>query len=196
MNRPTRKTLLLAVLAVVLLGFLLCPSRFSPVYYDVVPTNELLDSLMTDIYSRRAFSRHLRGPNCTLDLDILKNYSHDEELFHGEVTETEEELAERLNVSPGGIWSPRHCEAMVKVLIIVPYREREDSLARFVRLMHPYLQQQLLSYAMLVVEQAPGTAFNRAKLFNVGYVEAAKAGLLGLGTCLIFHDVDLVRRVF
>ena len=31
--------------------------------------------------------------------------------------------------------------------------------------------------------------FNRAKLFNVGYVEAKKNGDF---TCFIFHDVDLL----
>ena len=49
----------------------------------------------------------------------------------------------------------------------------------FLRLMHPFLQAQNLSYAIIVVEQGEGVgmakaAFNRAKLFNVGFIEGFK----------------------
>lgn len=45
--------------------------------------------------------------------------------------------------------------------------------------MHPFLQAQNLSYAIIVIEQDNGDgrtkkAFNRAKLFNVGFIEGFK----------------------
>ena len=60
----------------------------------------------------------------------------------------------------------------LSVVIIVPYRDRPDHLRRFLQLMHPFLQSQKLDYKMVVVEQAPGKEFNRAKLFNVGFLES------------------------
>lgn len=45
--------------------------------------------------------------------------------------------------------------------------------------MHPFLQAQNLSYAIIVVEQSESVGrakatFNRAKLFNVGFIEGFK----------------------
>jgi hypothetical protein len=56
--------------------------------------------------------------------------------------------------------------------------------------MHPFLQAQNLSYTMLVIEQLQGKPFNRAELFNIGYLEAKK--LDTQKNCFIFHDVDLL----
>ena len=138
----------------------------------------------------------MRLPPCRLDLERLKGYRHNQSLLEGadlEDLEAEESLAERLGISPGGAWSPKECRQRHRSLIVVPYRDRPGHLARFLRLLHPYLREQGISYAVMVVEQAGGKAFNRAKLFNVGFAEGVKAGLAGLGTCLIFHDADLVR---
>ena len=101
--------------------------------------------------------------------------------------------------TPGGIWSPPHCNARYSTLIIIPYRDREKQLVRlrkrgslmpeecrtaimqdiFLRLMHPFLQAQNLSYSIIVIEQDSGVgrtkkAFNRAKLLNVGFIEGFK----------------------
>lgn len=43
----------------------------------------------------------------------------------------------------------------------------------------------------MIVEQAEGIAFNRAKLFNIGFVETLKLDNVG---CFIFHDVDLLPQ--
>ena len=62
--------------------------------------------------------------------------------------------------------------------------------------MHPFLQAQNLSYAIIVVEQGEGVgmakaAFNRAKLFNVGFIEGFKVTYKELPTrCQIFSFVD------
>ena len=53
----------------------------------------------------------------------------------------------------GGVWSPGHCEARRRLLIVIPYRDREQHLKAFLAHMHPILQRQLLSYRIMVVEQ-------------------------------------------
>ncbi len=101
-----------------------------------------------------------------------------------------------MNISQGGTWKPPKCTPRHKSVLLVPYRDRPEHLEKFLLLLHPFLQAQKLNYAVVVVEQEGGAQFNRAKLFNVGFSEAVAAGMVGLGTCLIFHDVDLVRTNF
>lgn len=48
--------------------------------------------------------------------------------------------------------------------------------------------KQEMEYKIIVVEQTPGRLFNRATLFNVGYVEAMK---MQQWDNIVFHDVDL-----
>ncbi|CAM9118991.1 unnamed protein product [Lampetra planeri] len=57
--------------------------------------------------------------------------------------------------------------------------------------LHPFLllQRQQLHYAIYVIQQAGDATFNRAKLLNVGYLEALKDYSWD---CFILHDVDLV----
>lgn len=58
--------------------------------------------------------------------------------------------------------------------------------------MPPFLQAQNVAFHIVVVEQRqPEAAFNRAKLFNVGFVEVMKMSNGGK-MCAIFHDVDLI----
>lgn len=54
---------------------------------------------------------------------------------------------------------------------------------------HFLLQKQQLDYALFLVEQIGNQTFNRAKLMNIGFVEALK---LYDWKCFIFHDVDLL----
>ncbi|XP_059097439.1 beta-1,4-galactosyltransferase 4-like [Tigriopus californicus] len=89
----------------------------------------------------------------------------------------------------GGKYSPRECMARHKVAIVVPYRNRKAQLALFLEHMHPILKRQQLDYGIYVVNQADSNEFNRAMLFNVGFVEALKEANWD---CFIFHDVDLL----
>ena len=89
----------------------------------------------------------------------------------------------------GGAWNPDQCRARQKVVIIVPYRDREWQLKVFLHHLHPILQRQQLDYRIVVVEQSQDEDFNRAALMNVGYVEASKYDSY---ECLVFHDVDLL----
>ncbi|TMS38239.1 hypothetical protein L596_005006 [Steinernema carpocapsae] len=89
----------------------------------------------------------------------------------------------------GGHWKPEICKARQRVAIIVPFRNRENHLPIFLQNLHPLLQKQQLDYTIFVVEQIKNQKFNRAKLMNVGFVEARK---LYDWQCYIFHDVDLI----
>lgn len=92
-------------------------------------------------------------------------------------------------VENGGWWEPTTCKPRVKVAIIIPYRNRLEQLKIFLRHMHPYLQRQQIYYRIIVVDQLLEDPFNRAGLFNVGFVEALK---LADFDCFVFTDVDLL----
>lgn len=70
----------------------------------------------------------------------------------------------------------------MKGCIIVPYRDRAEHLAHFV----PHYRDVLPIY---VIEQADDKPFNRAKLLNIGFLEAG---------CkydyAVYHDVDMLAE--
>ncbi|XP_040908030.1 beta-1,4-galactosyltransferase 4 [Toxotes jaculatrix] len=88
-----------------------------------------------------------------------------------------------------GKYEPPDCTARQSVAILIPHRNRERHLLYLLHHLHPFLQRQQLHYAIYVIQQAGEATFNRAKLLNVGYLEALKDYSW---ECFIFHDVDLV----
>ena len=96
-------------------------------------------------------------------------------------------LHSSLNISRGGFWAPKGCVGSQTVALIIPFRKREAHLQIFLRHIHKYLQKQKLSYGIYVVDQVDDMEFNRAMLFNVGFLEAMKDRNY---TCFVFHDVD------
>ncbi|KAK6046758.1 N-acetyllactosaminide 3-alpha-galactosyltransferase [Cooperia oncophora] len=92
-------------------------------------------------------------------------------------------------LQPGGHHVPAGCQALNRVAVIVPYRDRESHLRILLNNMHAFLTKQKLDYAIIIVEQVNNQTFNRAKLLNAGYVEARK---LYNWECYVFHDVDLL----
>ncbi len=73
--------------------------------------------------------------------------------------------------------------------IVVPYRDRPQHLDLFARAVRAYFARdkadRAIPYRVTVVEQAPGLAFNRGMLGNIGFVLGRAASDY---TC--FHDVD------
>ena len=53
----------------------------------------------------------------------------------------------------GGTWEPEGCTARRRLLIIVPFRDRERHLPGFLAHMHPILQRQQAAYRILIIEQ-------------------------------------------
>ncbi len=96
----------------------------------------------------------------------------------------------KLNITTGGHWSPKTCQARYRVAIIIPYRKREENLKLFLRHMHPFLSRQQLDYGLYIAEPVQNVTFNRGILMNIGYKEALKD--TDKWDCFIFHDVDLL----
>ena len=69
------------------------------------------------------------------------------------------------------------------------FSDREEHLRILMLNLHSFLQKQQLDYAIFVVEQIPNQTYNKAKLLNVGFIEAKK---LYDWQCFIFHDVDML----
>lgn len=105
--------------------------------------------------------------------------------------DVEKQMSSEFNgwVDKGGCWKPTECKARVKMVLVIPYRNRYEQLSVFLRHLHPILKRQYLDYRIVVVEQAGDTIFNRALLFNIGFKEALKFDQY---ECFIFHDVDLI----
>ncbi|KAG8447069.1 hypothetical protein GDO86_014499 [Hymenochirus boettgeri] len=87
----------------------------------------------------------------------------------------------------GGHWKPSDCVPRWKVAILIPFRNRHEHLPVLFKHLIPMLQRQRLQFAFYVIEQTGNQPFNRAMLFNIGFLEAMK----DLDwDCVIFHDVD------
>ncbi|XP_062251234.1 beta-1,4-galactosyltransferase 6 isoform X3 [Platichthys flesus] len=87
----------------------------------------------------------------------------------------------------GGRWKPKDCRPHWKVAILIPFRNRHEHLPILFHHLIPMLQRQRLQFAFYVIEQSGSQPFNRAMLFNVGFLEAMKDVEWD---CFIFHDVD------
>ncbi|KAK1169497.1 beta-1,4-galactosyltransferase 4-like [Acipenser oxyrinchus oxyrinchus] len=120
-----------------------------------------------------ALSPHLRGP---LALSFMPSLT---------LAEVEQENAQVVE----GQYEPADCQPRQSVAILIPHRSREKHLLYLLHHLHPFLQRQQLHYAIYIIHQAGNVKFNRAKLLNVGYLEALKDYKWD---CFIFHDVDLV----
>uniref|UniRef100_A0A8C4NFD1 Beta-1,4-galactosyltransferase n=1 Tax=Eptatretus burgeri TaxID=7764 RepID=A0A8C4NFD1_EPTBU len=96
-------------------------------------------------------------------------------------------LVSNLGVRPGGHWQPNDCKPRWKVAILIPFRNRHEHLPILLRHLVPMLQRQHLQFGFYLIEQASDLPFNRAMLFNVGYLEALKDLAWD---CFVFHDVD------
>ncbi|XP_067885143.1 beta-1,4-galactosyltransferase 1-like [Heterodontus francisci] len=92
-------------------------------------------------------------------------------------------------VREGGRFAPADCIALQKVALIIPFRNRDEHLKYWLYYLHPILQRQQLDYGVYVINQHGRETFNRAKLLNIGFVEALKEYDYN---CFVFSDVDLI----
>ncbi|THD18282.1 Beta-1 4-N-acetylgalactosaminyltransferase bre-4 [Fasciola hepatica] len=97
-------------------------------------------------------------------------------------------LLARVNLSLA-LWSPILCEPQESTAIIIPYRNREEHLRALLHTLPAFLIHQNVRFTIFVIEQMSNTRFNRALLFNVGFIESKRIGNFD---CYIFHDVDLL----
>lgn len=92
-------------------------------------------------------------------------------------------------IQKGGRFKPSECRARDRVAVVVPFRDRKQHLPVLLKNLHPFLMRQQIDYGIFLVEQSSDGSFNRAKLMNIGFVEALK---LYEWDCFVFHDVDLL----
>uniref|UniRef100_A0A0D9S7I2 Beta-1,4-galactosyltransferase n=1 Tax=Chlorocebus sabaeus TaxID=60711 RepID=A0A0D9S7I2_CHLSB len=97
---------------------------------------------------------------------------------------------ENPGVLMGGRYTPPDCTPAQTVAVIIPFRHREHHLRYWLHYLHPILRRQRLRYGVYVINQHGEDTFNRAKLLNVGFLEALKED--AAYDCFIFSDVDLV----
>ena len=76
-----------------------------------------------------------------------------------------------------------------KLAIIVPYRDREDHLKKFIPFIESCDFLDGIDYEILIVEQEEGKPFNRGKLLNVGAIQSHTASYY------CFHDVDMLPLI-
>ncbi|NXW92873.1 B4GT2 galactosyltransferase, partial [Alopecoenas beccarii] len=121
---------------------------------------------------------------------------------------------ENPDVHQGGKYTPPDCLPRQKVAILIPFRHREHHLKYWLHYLHPILRRQKVAYGIYIINQVRGAGakgwwgwvdrwallssapqfgedtFNRAKLLNVGFLEALKDDKEY--NCFIFSDVDLI----
>jgi hypothetical protein len=76
---------------------------------------------------------------------------------------------------------------MSKILIIVPYRDREEHFNIFINECYPILKKCIPNIKILFVEQNVGKLFNRGKILNVGLKEN-----IDKYDSFILHDIDFI----
>jgi hypothetical protein len=94
-----------------------------------------------------------------------------------------------------GEHAKRSAEAMRHLTIVVPYREREAHLERFVPHVKAFFTwhkvHRDIPYRVLIVEQERGLPFNAGALRNIGFTLARDGSVASFDegyTC--FHDID------
>ncbi|KAM9280128.1 beta-1,4-galactosyltransferase 2 isoform 1-T1 [Cariama cristata] len=97
---------------------------------------------------------------------------------------------ENPDVRQGGKYTPLDCLPRQKVAILIPFRHREHHLKYWLHYLHPILRRQKVAYGIYIINQFGEDTFNRAKLLNVGFLEALKDD--EEYDCFIFSDVDLI----
>lgn len=76
---------------------------------------------------------------------------------------------------------------MKKLLVVVPYRDRENHLKEFAPYITETLDKRNIPYKLVIVEQNQGKLFNRGLLCNIGFSLYHKDY-----DYVCFHDVDMI----
>jgi hypothetical protein len=75
-----------------------------------------------------------------------------------------------------------------KLGVIVPYRNREEQLQKFIISISNFLNTKNLDYEIIIVEQDNKKQFNRGMLLNIGFTYSEKLKC----DYVVFHDVDMI----
>lgn len=75
---------------------------------------------------------------------------------------------------------------MFENIIIIPYRQREPHLQKFIDEVVPLFRKHLRPFKVVIVEQEDGKLFNRGFVINIGYNEYKDQT-----NYIITHDADI-----
>ena len=75
-----------------------------------------------------------------------------------------------------------------ELIIILPIRDREEDLKKYLENMIPIFKYQNLNYKIFIIEQTTGKKFNKGKINNVGFIEANK--VFPNSQRFLFNDID------
>lgn len=163
-----------AVLALIIFCW---PSRFAA-KYEYIKGLDIRQELVEKATKNISLSL---GPKCDYEELIEENLG----MYKPPFTE---QVLNNYNVQPGGEFHPSDCTSRFSTAIIVPYRQREEQLNKFLVYMHNFLRRQKIHYRIFVIEQLDPKPFNRAKLLNIGAMIAMRFDF----PCLVLQDVDLL----
>lgn len=74
-----------------------------------------------------------------------------------------------------------------KLLVVIPFRDREAHLREFIPYIHTQLNRQHIKFQIVVIEQDHTELFNRGLLCNIGFLEGMRNSHY-----VCFHDVDMI----
>ena len=87
-----------------------------------------------------------------------------------------------------GCHTPVDCVPVEKVAIIIPFKDREDHLVKWLFHMHQMLVRQRREYCVIVAEPIGSGHFNKGSTMNAAVRESINQGF----DCVILHDVDMM----
>ncbi|XP_055846874.1 beta-1,4-N-acetylgalactosaminyltransferase bre-4 [Episyrphus balteatus] len=161
----------------IIILYCLWPGRFAT-RFDYISSDNIYSKLVPET-TRNISLQKL--PECNNE-DVINQNQH---INKNEIQSTK---INNKYILPGGEFYPKDCRARFSTAIIVPYRQRQWQLNKFLVYMHNFLEKQQIHYRIFLVEQHDDKPFNRAKLLNIG----AEIALGYEFPCLIFHDVDIL----
>jgi len=98
-----------------------------------------------------------------------------------------DEMMRQLGVK-NGCYTPVDCVPVEKVAIIIPFKDREDHLVKWLFHMHQLLVRQRRQYCVIVAEPIGSGHFNKGSTMNAAVRESISEGF----DCVILHDVDMM----
>lgn len=155
----------------------------------------LLASFDRVIYRMSSSSYTISTPLSLLckQLDARRSYKRAQELYRPNLTL---EVIDRIASKETNTYKCfSENSGKQKVILIVPYRDRQVDLLAFLIHIVPYFRLQGRRIELLIAEQNGNGAFNRAKLFNAAVREIQKSARkrndrLSDCFCVSLHDVD------
>lgn len=173
------KAHLLRISLFVLFLVFVWPDRYAS-HYPYISHDEIYDSLV-----KKTTANVSKATAGKLDCEYSEIIAENRFMYREPYIS---QLFDGSDIRIGGEYMPTTCAPLFSTALIVVYRNRADQLQAFLTYIHNFLRKQQIHYRIFIVEQYDQKPFNRAMLFNIGSLYAARYGF----PCMILHDVDLM----